>query len=119
MHNLHCTHCGANLTPKDLEQPHCPYCRNVLPHHARAAQQVEVVKQMMADQNGNGIPDAFEPMVRGAYPPGKVPGQPWTAMNTAPVQSALKTSLILFFVIGGVIALVTVGVVVAMFFLFV
>jgi hypothetical protein len=55
----------------DMAKPSCTYCGTVLPHHARAAQQVAVVNQMMADRNGNGIPDAFEGLIANA-PHGQV-----------------------------------------------
>lgn len=55
----------------DMAKPNCTYCKTVLPHHARAAQQVAVVNQMMADRNGNGIPDAFEGLMANA-PHGQV-----------------------------------------------
>ncbi len=64
--NPTCTNCGKNLTTDDLRRTDCAYCGTLLPHHARAAQQVAVVQQMLADRNGNGIPDAFEGMVQGA-----------------------------------------------------
>jgi len=35
----------------------------VLAHHQRAAEQVAFIQGMLADGNGNGIPDAFEPLV--------------------------------------------------------
>lgn len=66
MSDLRCPTCGANLTPMDMARPNCAYCGTVLPHHARAAQQVAVVNQMMADRNGNGIPDAFEGLLANA-----------------------------------------------------
>lgn len=55
----------------DLAKTSCTYCQTVFPHHARAAQQVAVVNQMMADRNGNGIPDAFEGLIANA-PHGQV-----------------------------------------------
>jgi hypothetical protein len=61
-----CSHCGKNLTTDDLRRVDCRHCGTVLPHHARAAQQVAVINQMMVDRNGNGIPDAFEPLVHNA-----------------------------------------------------
>lgn len=54
-----------------MAKPACAYCKTVLPHHARAAQQVAVVNQMMQDRNGNGIPDAFEGLIANA-PHGQV-----------------------------------------------
>jgi hypothetical protein len=71
MSDLRCPTCGANLTPQDMAKPNCTYCKTVLPHHARAAQQVAVVNQMMQDRNGNGIPDAFEGLIANA-PHGQV-----------------------------------------------
>ncbi|MBL9108122.1 MAG: hypothetical protein JNM74_02580 [Myxococcales bacterium] len=71
MSDLRCPTCGGTLTPMDMAKPSCTYCGTVLPHHARAAQQVAVVNQMMADRNGNGIPDAFEGLIANA-PHGQV-----------------------------------------------
>lgn len=64
--SVNCTHCGKNLTTDDLRRIDCRHCGTVLPHHARAQQQVAVINQMMADRNGNGIPDAFEGIVANA-----------------------------------------------------
>jgi hypothetical protein len=66
MNLTRCGHCGANLAPADLSQQACRYCGTVLPHHARAAQQAELVTNLLADKNGNGIPDAFEGLVAGS-----------------------------------------------------
>jgi hypothetical protein len=43
-----CPHCGRNLSTDDLRGQNCPSCGTALPHHARAAQQVALVNQMMA-----------------------------------------------------------------------
>ncbi|HVH42604.1 MAG TPA: hypothetical protein VM925_09675 [Labilithrix sp.] len=61
-----CTNCGKNFTTDDLRGTNCRYCGTLLAHHARAAQQVAVVNQMLADRNGNGIPDAYEGLVANA-----------------------------------------------------
>jgi hypothetical protein len=73
-----CSHCGANLTPADLMLPSCRYCGTALPHQVAAAQQSALVQQMLQDRNGDGIPDAFAPMVHGALggPPGPYAGPP-------------------------------------------
>ena len=55
-----CTNCGKNFTTDDLRGTSCKFCGTLLAHHARAAQQVAVINQMMADRNGNGIPDECE-----------------------------------------------------------
>ena len=64
--SVNCTHCGKNLTTDDLRRIDCKHCGTVLPHHARAQQQIAVVQGMMADRNGNGIPDMYEPLVANA-----------------------------------------------------
>lgn len=64
--SVNCTHCGKNLTTDDLRRIDCRHCGTVLPHHARAQQQIAVVQGMLADRNGNGIPDAYEPLVANA-----------------------------------------------------
>ena len=64
--SVNCTHCGKNLTTDDLRRVDCKHCGTVLPHHARAQQQIAVVQGMLADRNGNGIPDAYEPLVMNA-----------------------------------------------------
>lgn len=61
-----CTNCGKNFTTDDLRGTSCKYCGTLLAHHARAQQQVAVINQMMADRNGNGIPDAYEGIVANA-----------------------------------------------------
>lgn len=60
---IKCTSCGAAQTPESIGRGACQYCNAVLPHRVAAAKQAEAVKQMMADVNGNGIPDMFEPQV--------------------------------------------------------
>ena len=61
-----CTNCGKNFTTDELRLTNCRYCGTLLAHHARAQQQVAVVHQMLADRNGNGIPDAYEGLVANA-----------------------------------------------------
>ena len=43
--------------------PACRYCGTVLPHRARAAEQAEIVTQLLADKNRDGVPDALEGLV--------------------------------------------------------
>lgn len=61
-----CTNCGKPFTTDDLRGTSCKFCGTLLAHHARAQQQVAVINQMMADRNGNGIPDAYEGIVANA-----------------------------------------------------
>jgi hypothetical protein len=50
----------------DMAKPACTYCGTALPHHARAAQQVAVVNQIMADRGASGMPRAFEGLLGNA-----------------------------------------------------
>lgn len=134
-----CTNCGKNFTTDDLRGTSCKYCGTLLAHHARAAQQVAVINQMMADRNGNGIPDAYEGLVANAqanamnqafgmgpapyvHPMGGHPMMPPAAhhpMHAANVHigqttQAMKKVAILVFVGIGVATLLIVGVTVAM-----
>jgi hypothetical protein len=59
-----CEHCGANLSLGDMANPNCPYCHNVLKHHARAAEHAVLVNQVLRDQIGAQYP---------GMPPGNIP----------------------------------------------
>ncbi len=65
---LKCPQCGAVLGAEDLQLKACRYCGAMHPHVARAAEKVELVKQMMAPGPG-GVPAAMQGMVA-----------PWAAM---------------------------------------
>jgi len=61
---MNCTHCGANLSLEDMTRPNCPYCKNVLKHHAQAAEHAALVNKVLDDR------------IRGQYPglpPGATP----------------------------------------------
>lgn len=140
-----CTNCGKNFTTDDLRGTSCKFCGTLLAHHARAAQQVAVINQMMADRNGNGIPDAYEGVIAnaqanalnqafgmgpgpyaqpmGGYPvspmnPMNVVANPAAHMHAANVHAArtMRTVIILVAVGIGVAALLVVGVAGAMMF---
>jgi hypothetical protein len=71
-----CTNCGKNMTTDDLRRTSCVHCGQVLAHHARAAQQVAVVNQIMAQQMGGGFgqpPYQPHPPPPGMAPPGYGP----------------------------------------------
>ena len=53
---MNCEHCGANLSLEDMTKPNCPFCKNVLKHHARAAEHAVLVNKMMADRIGAQYP---------------------------------------------------------------
>lgn len=68
---MNCPRCGAALGDADLHSPNCRYCGAVHPHMARAAEKVEIVKQLLAP-GPNGMPVAMAAMmgVHGAPPAG-------------------------------------------------
>ena len=55
VHSPQCPHCGRNLSTDDLRGQNCPSCGTALPHHARAAQQVALVNQIMAQHTGQPL----------------------------------------------------------------
>ena len=62
-----CPHCGANLSLDDMTRPNCPYCRTVLPHHARAAEHAALVNRVLAQQIGAQYPGAPPPQIGYGY----------------------------------------------------
>jgi hypothetical protein len=47
---MNCNHCGATLSLDDLTRPNCPYCKQVLPHHARAAEHAALVNRVLDER---------------------------------------------------------------------
>jgi hypothetical protein len=47
---MNCQHCGATLSLDDMTRPNCPYCKAVLPHHARAAEHAALVNKVLHQQ---------------------------------------------------------------------
>lgn len=126
-----CTNCGKNMTTDDLRRTACVHCGQVLAHHARAAQQVAVINQMMVDRNGNGIPDAFEglaanatrnayaqmpfggpgpmmggPMMGGPMMGGPMMNNPYAAAHINAMNQGVKTAAISMAVVAVIIAVV-------------
>ena len=91
-----CPHCGRNLSTDDLRGQNCPSCGTALPHHARAAQQVALVNQIMAQHMA-------------APPPYVVQQNPYyaNAMHQAHAANAAsaKSMRIVFIVIGAIVGL--------------
>lgn len=71
---MKCTNCAAPLAGADLDQPSCRFCGAMHPHIARAAEKVEIVKQMLAP-GPNGLPVAMAAMM-GQTGPAPPPGGP-------------------------------------------
>jgi hypothetical protein len=116
-----CQYCGANLSLDDMRQTNCPYCGTVYPHHSQAQQHAQVVNQvmgnMMQQQGGFGAP----PQPGFGMPPGQ-PGSPFGDHNQlvqahmAQAQRSTNRMMIIvmavvlgMFLIGGLVALLTVG----------
>jgi hypothetical protein len=66
--NTSCPNCGATFSPEEFNLPSCKYCGKVLPNYAAAAQKVAVVKALLHDSTGSGVPDGLKGMV-GPYAP--------------------------------------------------
>jgi len=58
---MHCGHCGAGLTTEQLRAEDCFYCGMALPHSARAVEKAQMVKELMQDRDGDGVPDIMQP----------------------------------------------------------
>ncbi|MEZ4370176.1 MAG: hypothetical protein R3B07_05095 [Polyangiaceae bacterium] len=61
---MNCPHCGGTLALNDMTRPNCPFCGQVLPHHARAAEHQVLINRMLAQQIGAQYPGT---------PPDKIP----------------------------------------------
>ncbi|MEZ4228121.1 MAG: hypothetical protein R3B89_03090 [Polyangiaceae bacterium] len=61
---MNCPHCGGTLSLNDMTRPNCPFCSQVLPHHARAAEHQVLINNMLAQQIGAQYPGT---------PPDKIP----------------------------------------------
>ena len=60
---MNCEHCGANLSLDDMTRPNCPYCKNVLKHHARAAEHAALVNQVLDQRIGAQYPGVPPPQI--------------------------------------------------------
>lgn len=87
---MSCPRCGAHLADADLQNPNCRYCGALHPHMARAAEKVEVVKQLLAPGPG-GMPVAMAAMMGQTGPaphrPPMPPGSGIVMVNGSVVQT--------------------------------
>jgi hypothetical protein len=56
-----CGQCGASAG--DAEQSACSYCGALLPHAAEAARKAAMVRELLADRSGDGMPDLVSSML--------------------------------------------------------
>jgi hypothetical protein len=112
--NPTCTNCGQPLSTDELRGDNCRYCGTALPHRARAAEQVAVVNQIMAQHGVPGWGGAFGAPPAGGFG-GPMPPNPYAnaqaqmQIQQLQMQAASRA--------GGRVAaiMVTVGIVVALF----
>lgn len=128
-----CTKCGAGLTPQDLMGVSCRYCGQALPHQVAAAQQAQLVNQVLAN------PQAMNNMMANAYPPpqygvppqypqgpygasspgayGPYGGQPGPYYGAPQIQASMaraQSTIVLSVVISLVVGLFVMGIVFAL-----
>ena len=65
---VRCTSCGGTMKLDDLRGTNCPYCGQVLQHHARAAEHAAVINQVLDQQvhkslGGRPYPGGASPQV--------------------------------------------------------
>lgn len=94
---MSCEHCGAQLSLEDMTRPNCPYCRNVLKHHARAAEQAALVNQMLDQRLGGHFAPGQAPRIGYEFgAPAPQVGTPLAYQQAQQVaRSTLPTSLLL------------------------
>jgi|GEM_PF-5846996 len=62
---MQCPNCGRVLGAEEITGDACQYCGAVLPHVARAYEKAALAKQILADADGDGIPDIVQQLVHG------------------------------------------------------
>jgi hypothetical protein len=61
--SVNCSHCGGTLTLDDMTRPNCPFCHNVLAHHARAAEHAVLVNKILDQRIGAQYPGVPPPQI--------------------------------------------------------
>ena len=92
---MNCETCGATLSLQDMTQPNCPYCKNVLKHHARAAEHAALVNKMLDDRiraQYPGMPPGGAPQIGYGFGAPMNPGfqQNIAQMQEQHFQTAMK-----------------------------
>lgn len=114
-----CPTCGANLSLHDMTRPNCPYCNNVLPHHARAAEHAALVNQVLDQRIGQyGGPyapqNAHVPYQYGAPPPNM---QPYAQQAYDQAAKSVGRAMIWVAVSVGVTMVLVIGMAILLMFL--
>jgi hypothetical protein len=115
---MNCETCGANLSLEDMTKPNCPYCHNVLKHHARAAEHAALVNKMLDQRIGAQYPGMPTPQIGYQFgAPLNPQFQQWQQQYPEQqIQASIKRAsvitliavivpIVLMIVIGGVVAL--------------
>ncbi len=119
---MNCQHCGGTLSLNDMTRPNCPFCGQVLPHQARAAEHAVLVNKVLSNQIGaqypglapGQIPQIGHQYGAGMQNMGNFYQAQYQQVNQA-VARSMKTAVIFSVVIGGIILLVTFGIIAATF----
>ena len=107
-----CTNCGKPFTTDDLRGTSCRYCGTLLAHHARAQQQVAVVREMLGQNFPQGVPPYAPPPYGMPYAP---PPQAYyaNAMNAAnlgqDVTRAVSRAMVIVIVVIALILFLSFG----------
>ena len=108
---MKCRHCGANLSLDDMTRPNCPYCQNVLHHHAQAAEHAALVNKMLEQRIGAQYPGAPPPQIGYGFGAGLQGMEQFQAhqMNEGWKRAkwimivSIVVPLVMTFVIGGIV----------------
>lgn len=120
---MNCEHCGGTLSLNDMTRPNCPFCGQVLKHHARAAEHAVLVNQVLAGQIGArypGLTPGQTPQIghqfgAGLQNMGSFYEAQYTQVNQV-VQKSMKTAIIFSIVMAVVIMGITFAILGFVFF---
>lgn len=59
---MKCESCGHSLSAEELRGEECPYCNTALPHVREAIAKAAKLKEILRDEDGDGIPDILKTM---------------------------------------------------------
>jgi hypothetical protein len=54
---MKCVNCNAGLSADHMRGQDCPFCGTALPHQAQAIEATATIKELLRDEDGDGIPD--------------------------------------------------------------
>ena len=115
---MNCEHCGGTLSLDDMTRPNCPFCKNVLKHHARAAEHAVLVNKMLDQRIGAqypGLPADKRPQIGHSFGAPMDPSfQAFQQHQTAQAFSNARKWIIIGVVVPLVISVLVAAVVVVL-----